>query len=440
VAGNGGDPERLIETGPDERASEPELLPGGEWVLFSLVKQPQQPDWDAASIVVQSLTSHERRVLRTGGSGAHYVPTGHLVYEFGNVLYAAPFDAADPKLTGGPVQVVQGVHRSTATGIALYAFSDNGTLIYSPGDFASSGNARLEVLDRAARATPYPMPSGDYASPRVSPDGHWAAFTASYPEGEDIVVYELGSNATPRRLTFGGTGRSPLWSADSTRVAFQSTRDGTASLYWQLADGSEGTATRLTTAMDGAVHTPDSFSSDGEHLSFTVETQGSSSIWLLDLGTGESESLIAEPGGSTSQSVFSPDGRWIAYQSTETGQDEIFIQPYPLTRAKYQLPHTLDNHHPAWSADGKQLFYIPGPGHFEAAPITTQPRFEFGAPVALANMPMNDAPAVRRRYDVMPDGSGLLRLVTGGGNNEAARTINIVYNWFAELEEKVPVD
>ena len=77
--------------------------------------------------------------------------------------------------------------------------------------------------------------------------------------------------------------------------------------------------------------------------------------------------------------MFSPDGRWIAYQSTETGEDEIFVQPFPLTGAKYQLPHTLDNHHPAWSADGKELFFIPGPGRFESVPITTQPRFDFGA-------------------------------------------------------------
>ena len=169
-------------------------------------------------------------------------------------------------------------------------------------------------------------------------------------------------------------------------------------------------------------------------------SQGSSAIWLLDLGTGESEPLIDDPGGNTSQSVFSPDGRWIAYQSTETGLDEIFVQPFPLTDAKYQLPHTVDNHHPAWSPDGKELFYIPGPGRFEAVPITTQPRFEFGAPVVLANLPMNAAPATRRTYDIMPDGSGFLGLVTGGENAETARTIDIVYNWFEELKDKVPVD
>jgi Tol biopolymer transport system component len=226
-------------------------------------------------------------------------------------------------------------------------------------------------------------------------------------------------------------------------VAFQSTRDGTASLYWQLADGSDGTATRLTTAMDADSHVADSFSSDGVHLSYTAYSGGSADsagIWLLDLGTGESAPLIAGPGGGYAQSVFSPDGRWIAYQSMNTSENEIFVQPYPLTGARYQLPHTLDNHHPAWSADGTELFYIPGPGRFEAVPIRTEPRFEFGAAVALANMPpASAAPGNRRRYDVMPDGSGLLGLAGGGDGNDV-RTINIVYNWFEELTQKVPVD
>ena len=113
------------------------------------------------------------------------------------------------------------------------------------------------------------------------------------------------------------------------------------------------------------------------------------------------------------------------------------MQPYPL---KYQLPHTQENHHPAWSADGTELFYIPGPTRFESVPIRTEPRFEFGAAVALPNMPaVNSGPADRRRYDVMPDGSGLLGLV-GENISEASQTINIVYNWFEELKQKVPVD
>jgi len=440
VSGNGGEPVRIVAIEPDETVSEPRLLPGGEWVLFSLTTSPEYPDWDAAQIVVESLVSHERRVLRTGGSGARYSPTGHLIYAFGNVLYAVPFDIEDPKLTGGPIQIVQDVLRSAGSGIAQYAFSANGTLIYVPGTLNSSQASGLVVLDRTARATPYPMPPGAYGSPRVSPDGHWAAFAATYPEGQDVVVYELGSNAAPRRLTFGGTSRAPLWLADSARVVFQSTRDGTASLYWQLADGSDGTAMRLTTASDGAIHVPDSFSSDGEHLSYTVYSGDTSAIWLLDLGTGESEPLIAGPGGDYSQSVFSPDSRWLAYQSRETGENEIFVQPFPLTGAKYQLPHTLDNHHPAWSADGTELFYIPGPGRFEVVPIRTEPRFEFGAAVVLASTPLNDGPAVRRRFDVMPDGSGFLGLVEGVDGSASSRTINIVTNWFEELKQKVPVD
>jgi hypothetical protein len=182
------------------------------------------------------------------------------------------------------------------------------------------------------------------------------------------------------------------------------------------------------------------------HLSYTVRSTNTAgdAVWLLDVGTGETAPLVAEPGRSYSHSVFSPDGRWLAYQSTEPANltNEIFVQPWPQTGARYQLPHTLDNHHPAWSADGTELFYIPGPNRFEVVPIRTEPRFEFGAAVALPPMSGLDAgPINRRAFDVMPDGSGLLgiaeRNIVG---DDREQTINIVYNWFEELKEKVPVD
>ena len=155
---------------------------------------------------------------------------------------------------------------------------------------------------------------------------------------------------------------------------------------------------------------------------------------------------MTDPGIAYSQPVFSPNGRWIAYQSTETGDNEIFVQPYPPTGAKYQLPHTLDNHHPVWSPDGSELIYVPGPTRFESAPITLEPRFGFGAAVVHPNTPFNDAPEVRRRYDVMPDGSGFVGFVqesagaSDSGGIYAVFQIYAVFNWFEELRQRVPVD
>jgi eukaryotic-like serine/threonine-protein kinase len=174
---------------------------------------------------------------------------------------------------------------------------------------------------------------------------------------------------------------------------------------------------------------------------FTVRKGNEAAIWILDLETNESEPLIADSGVNYTQPVFSPDGQWIAYQSTETGSNEIFVQPFPPTGAKRQLPHTIDNHHPTWSADGSELIYIPGPGRFESVPIRTQPGFSFGPAGAMADIPMNQAPDRRRQYDVMPDGSGFLGFVTGVDSAGVARNeIYIVYNWFDELKRLVPTE
>ncbi len=366
VSENGGEPQRLIATDAGEQAHGPQRLPGGDWVLFTLARTEGGPTrWDEAEIVVASLASGEQRVLLNGGSDARYVATGHLVYAHENVLYAVLFDVDRLEVTGGPVPVVQGVARTFApenfAGAAFYALTTAGTLIYVPGEGAgANGGQILAVADRNGQGAPLPVPSGIYDAPRVSPDSRWVAYGVTYSDGNDIAVYEIGNNAAPRRLTFGGSSRFPVWSADGERVVFQSGRDGDRGLFWQLADGA-GSAERLTTADEGDAHVPDSVSSDGEWLSFTVDTGTESAVWALALASGEAEPLIVEPAARVAQSVFSPDGRWLAYQSTETGEDEIFVQPFPPTGAKYQLPNVLDNHHPLWSPDGRELFYVPGP-------------------------------------------------------------------------------
>jgi serine/threonine-protein kinase len=441
---NGGTPEIVVEAEPTEVALFATLLPGEEWVLYS-VNQDQQPmRWDTGEIFASSLTTGERRLLYSGGSAPRYVPTGQLVYMIGTTLYALPFDPATLEVTGGPIPVLQGVLRDSDSGVAQYRFSDNGTLIYVPGELMTdTAGLRLSVITPNSRAVEsFSMPAGVYADPRVSPDARWAAFTSTFADGNDIAVFDLGGNSTPRRLTFGGQSRYPAWSADSSRVAYQSTRDGTASLYWQLADGSGGDPVRLTTAAEGEAHIADSFSPDGSLLAYTIQGENGASIWTLDLATGESEPLIAMPGQSASQAVFSPDGRWIAYQSTETGLDEVFVQPFPPTGAKFQLPVAAQNHHPGWSAEGRTIYYFPGIGQSASVGVTTEGGFSFGAVESIVDLPMNSAPATRRQYDVMPDGSGLLGFVTGARGSAAGESarINIVWNWFTELERLMPRD
>ena len=441
---NGGEPRHLIEIEAGEVVDSPQRLPGGEWVLFTLARAGVANRWEVADLVAESLVSGDRRTLWSGGSDGQYLPTGHLIFAREDVLYAVPFDADRLEITGSPTPVVQGIFRgvnANVSGFAAYSLTRQGTLVYVPGTFAPD-SAVLGIADGNGRVEQLAIPPGGQDYPRVSPDGRQVAYEASYGDGTDIALYELGGNNAPRRLTFGGGSRYPVWSSDSERVAFQTNREGGLGLFWQLADGS-GPAELLTTTGDGEAHVPDSFSSDGEWLTFTVTSASQAEVWLLSLESGEAEPLIAETGALVSQSAFSPDGRWLAYQTNETGQDEIFVQPFPSTGAKFQLPGTLDNHHPIWAPDGRTLYYVPGPGLFAAIDVRTEPSFAFGtpAPLNLNGVLRMAGPDVIRRVDILPDGERFLGIRGNVGLADAVgdgARIHIVQNWFEEPRRMVP--
>ncbi len=260
-------------------------------------------------------------------------------------------------------------------------------------------------------------------------------------------VYDVGTNTAPRRLTFGGGRGLPAWSADSLRVffSFQGQSDDAPGLYWQVADGTSG-AERLTTPAQGERHAADSASPDGRHLAFSVYGgAGPGAQWILSLQDREAQPLFATPGVRIDQAVFSPDGRWLAYQSNETGSYEVFVQPFPTTGAKYQLPKASANHHPVWSPDGRELFYVPAQGQFEAVSVSTRPRFTFGNPVSLSSVLGvldQGAGGSRRLFDMMPDGSGFLTFsarATARATGEF-RAVHIVQHWTEELKRLVPAN
>jgi serine/threonine protein kinase/dipeptidyl aminopeptidase/acylaminoacyl peptidase len=443
ISANGGEPTMVIAPVAGEIDWEPRLLPGGDWVLFTVTPGNNGIDVSdtQGKIVAESIATGERHVLRAGGSSARYVPTGHLVYIFGNTLYAVQLDLDAMDVVGGPVPVVPGVSRDGSTGIAQYDFSDDGTLIYVPGASVDTGGATLAVVDRDASIHAFPLQPGAYADARVSPDGKFAALTATYADGTDIAIYELGGDSSLRRLTYGGQSRYPVWSPDGVHVAFESTRDGSSGIYWQLADGTGGTPERLTTAEENETLVPDSFSPNGD-LAYTVNSGNESSVWKLEPDTGESSLLLEQEGALVSNASFSPNGQWIAYQSTELGGSDVFVQPYPLTGAKYLVPQTttVTNHHPVWSADGSEIFYYPGIALFESVRVRTEPTFSFGAVTPLNQNALNAAPATHRQLDVMPDGSGFFGAVpaNAGGGGAVGTQIYIVQNWFDDLKRLAP--
>ena len=224
----GGTPELLIPTEEGERVHGPQMLPGGEWVLFTF-RPAGTLAWNEAQIVVESLTTRERETLITGARDARYLATGHLVYGLNGVILAVPFDAGNRQLTGGPVSLIDGVLEALGinnSGAMHFAVANNGSLVYVPGAAAGSGAVSLTWVDLDGNEEVISAPPRVYDHPRVSPDGTRVAVDIDDGDNIDVWIWDL-ERETLTQLTFDeGIDDFPLWTPDSTRVVFGSTRDG----------------------------------------------------------------------------------------------------------------------------------------------------------------------------------------------------------------------
>jgi len=443
VSPNGGTPELLVSVNGNEVAHGPQMLPDGQTVLFTLATGGALNQWDTAHIVVQLLRSGERQTLIAGGSHARYLPTGHLVYALGGVLFAVPFDLKRLAVTGEPVPIVEGIRRSLAanTGTADFSVSDTGSLVYVPGPASTTAaQVGLALIDRKGVVEPLKLPSGPYQFPRVSPDGKRVAFATDDGKEADVWTYELTGTSSMRRLTFGGKNRFPIWSADGARVAFQSDREGNLGIFWQRADG--GTAERLTKPDRGTSHVPESWSPKGERFLFSVTKDTNFSLWTFSLQDKKATPFGAVQSSAPITSVFSPDGQCVAYASRETGGSEIYVQPFPSTGAKYQVSKNSVSYSPVWSPDGKELLYIPGGGSFAVVSVTTHPSVTFGNPVPVPRPFIGLGLTTARNYDITPDGQRFVGVVSAAqtqSGTPATLHIQVVLNWFEELKRLVPV-
>ena len=450
VSANGGTPELIIPTEAAEQVHGPQMLPGGEWVLFTVTSASGAARWDEAQIVVQSLESGDRRVLWEGGSDARYVSTGHLVYALEDVLFALPFDLASLEVLGGPVPVVEGVRRAnnptgnTATG--NYGFSDRGTLIFIPGTAAMSQVRVLALVDRNGLVERLNLPPKEYLSPRLSPDGQTLVVQSAEDSENVIWVYDLTGDTAIQQLTFEHNNHRPVWTPDGQRIVFSSDRDGTMSLYWMPADGS-GVAERLTTAEEGTNHWMGSWSPDGELLVFDVERDRTIDwdIWMLSVDDRETQSLYDAPGTVYMGAELSPNGEWLAYGAGPSGPEvDIYVEPFPPTGSRRRISQA-GGYWPLWSPEGSELFYRPVTGTagltLRSVDIVTQPAFAFSNEQTLPVEGFNVVLGYRD-YDMSPDGERLLMVFPADqpDTGEPARPqINVVLNWFEELKERVPV-
>jgi Tol biopolymer transport system component len=416
----------------------PHALPGGKALLLTRLTTGQLAD---AKIVVWSLATGQPVVL-TDGADARYVPTGHLVFVRQGVLLAAPFDLTTLRLTGSAVgvvdDVVQAFNAPTAslrTGAAQFDVSRTGSLAYAPGGIFSEDLRTLVWVDQTGTVTPLALfQPRAYWGPRLARDGQRLAFYTATKAGTRAWIADLRSGiATP--ITEEGSVFTPVWSWDGAYVAF-SNKGG---LFRRRADGVGG-PDRLTSSANQQM--PSSWSRDGT-LAF-VERNATSGQDILVLPPGEGTSPRRPwPNGRVDEAHpdWSPDGRWIAYDSNESGRSEVYVRPYPGPGAGYPVSRDGGSS-PAWAGDGRDLFYLAsepdGQVTLMTASMRTRPALSFGTPRKLFQGRFIPSAALVRSYDVAATGRRFIMVQPREQVPLPAAQIVVVENWVEELKRLVP--
>jgi serine/threonine-protein kinase len=415
----------------------PEMLPDGRGVLFTIIRQ--SGGLAAADIAVLDLRAGITKVLVRGGTHARYTANGYLVYAAAGALRAIRFDLENLATVGSSAEVLPQV-MSTPFGAVEASLSRDGTLVYAAGGFGASGVRALAWIDRGGEKTRLPLPERTYAYPRLSPDGTRIAMVS--PEQDyDLWLWDIRL-ASPTRATFSPARDSfPVWSPDSGRIFFGSARSGGHNLFAQAADGT-GAVEQLT---DGTFNrNPSSFSPDGGHLVFseTGLTTGYDIMMIRLDGDRNVEPLVRTPTNEQNAEI-APDGRWIAYQSDESGQYEIYVRPFPtIDGGRWQIS-TTGGTRPLWAHSGQELFYLSTDGSLMRVAVEPRATWTASAPARLLDKAVPFFAAWSgRTYDISLDDQRFLMPDSLTPSDPAAGPARfiVVQHWFEELKRLVPAN
>jgi len=448
VPATGGTAESVAK--PDTAADEsyltwPVPLPDGKGLLFAVVYNPNS-DISKYNLAGLDLAKSTRHTLVRGVIG-RYAESGHLVYVTADgTLLAVPFDQRDLKVAGAPVSLIQGLGINQY-GSVSFDVSGEGTLAYVTGDVVN-GTARAVWVTRDGTVSPVDPdwrfdPGFPEAAVALSPDDKRAAVKVNTEAGEDIWVKEL-DHGPLSRLTFDpGIDRRPRWSPDGSRVLFTSDRGGQYDLWSQPADGtgSAELVLHLSRPILEEQQTP-----DGKtfivRLGGTANATGMRDLLSVQRGDTVTTPVAAEPYDEKAVSL-SADGHWVAYESTETGRDEVYVRPFPeVNEGKWQVS-TGGGINPKWSRDGRELFYVDGARQMTAARVDTRAGGT-GSFRVLEREPLFNV-TERQIYaqdnyagwDVTSDGQRFIMIQFAGGQGGTPHDLVVVENFFRELQEKV---
>jgi serine/threonine-protein kinase len=429
ISAAGGTPSTLttLDASKNELAHlRPQFLPGGKSLLFTVAVK------DAAApllFAVLDLATSKYKTIGRGGFNGQYLASGHLSYVRGGTLFAVPFDLKTLSISGGEVPVVENVSQVGPDGTADYAVSPDGFLAYFGAQSGAEGTT-LAWVDRSGKTTVLPGQSTKlWGTGRLSPDGRFIANGISDSSGNrDIWIYDATRGA-PTRVTFGGTNDYPIWSRDSRRILYSGTLNGKLGICEAPADGSGKPILIATTPFPVVM---ESMTPDEHTLIYSMaQTDGPPKMFVLALDAsgkpGEAKSLH-DTKSLEREGQLSPDGKWIAYTSMESGAPEIYLHGFPVAGARTRISPDGGSR-PRWSADGRELVYWAG------TPATR---------LMSVSIPAGDARlatearelfthVVGTTFDVTPDRNKFLIELT---SNSDGTGLNLVTNWFEELKER----
>jgi Tol biopolymer transport system component len=395
----------------------PFLLPNGRQFLFHAEGEPE-----ASGIYLGSLDGAPWKRLTAGNSAASYLPPDHVVFVQEGALVARRLDASRGELTGDPVTLAASIGSEASAPVGFSA-SRTGIVAYRGG---GASPVRTSWFDRTGQVL---AQLASLNAPELSPDGRYVAGDRTTDGNRDAWVVDLVRRSSTRFTTHQAVDGFPVWSPDGSRIAFHSQRNGTFDVWIKQSNGAVGTEELLVGTPDH--EWPLDWSRDGRFLLFHRSNQNyaSSDLWVLPMtGSNREPVVVAKTPFEERLGQFSPDGRWIAYETNESGRREIVVQAFPKSSAPVPIS-TSGGVAPRWSVDGKEIYFISADGNLMAVPVTVRgSTFSAGNPLALffAGLP---AQVFKVQYAVTRDGQFLVNRLLDEG---AASPITLILNWKPE--------
>ena len=439
ISAAGGEPMELttVDEGKERSHRWPQALPNGKGVIFTVAPR-EIGNTDEAIIEVLSLESGMRKVIYEGGSYGRYAPTGHLVFISDSTLFSAPFDLDRLEVTGPPAPIVQGVTSLGGPAGAQYSFSNSGTLAYVRGAVEVPEYPVVRV-ERDGTITDLWETRASYGSPAISHDGKRLALSVFKDDNWDVWVYDL-EREVATRLTFqDGYDADQIWSPDGEYLFYTSNSDGSVRPYRLRADGS-GEAERLSETEKPFY--PLSISPDGRYA-IGETTENRIDIVVLDLEEGGEPEPFLATSFLDRDPQFSPDGKWVAYSSDESGIAEVYVRPFPTGSGRWQIS-AGGGRFPTWSGNGSELFYRTNDGILVASIEASKNTLTVGKAESLFEGSFRGGISgilVRgfmfRDFDVAPDGQSFV-MFPDEQDREGNTHVTLIFNWFDELERTLP--